>query len=87
MTSAAVLSRALRSKGGDVPPDGARFILGLGFDDEDKARMLELLAKNQRGGLTAEEREDLESFVEADNTLSILKAQAMLARKKAGQEP
>ena len=88
MTSAAVLSRALQVQGGDVPPEGARFILALGIRAEDKERMLELLAKQQRGGgITAEERGDLESYVQADNLLSILKAQAILALKKAGQEP
>jgi hypothetical protein len=87
MTIAAVLSRALRSKGGDVPPEGARFILDLSITDDDKRRALELLAKQQEGGINAREREELESYVEADNMLSILKAQAILALKKAGQEP
>ena len=87
MTSATVLSRALHVLGGDVPPDGARFILALGIRAEDKERMLELLAKQQRGEITAEELGDLESYVQADNLLSILKAQAILALKKAGQEP
>jgi hypothetical protein len=87
MTSAAILSRALQSKGGNVPPDGARFILDLGIGEADKKRMLELLAKQQEGRISAEERDDLESYIQADNTLSILKAQAILALKKAGQEP
>jgi hypothetical protein len=86
-TGATVLSRALHAKGGDVPPEGARFILNLGIGEEDEKRMLELLTKQQQGRITAEEREDLESYVEADNILSILKAQAILALKKAGQEP
>jgi len=87
MTSATVLSRALRSKGGDVPPEGARFILDLGITEDDKKRTLELLARQQEGRITAQEREELESYVQADNVLSILKAQAILALKKAGQEP
>ena len=87
MTSAAILSRALQSKGGNVPPDGARFILDLGIDEEDKKRMLELLAKQQRGRISAQEKVGLESYIQADNTLSVLKAQAILALKKAGQEP
>jgi hypothetical protein len=49
--------------------------------------MLELLAKQQRGEITAAEREDLESYVEEDNVLSILRAQALLALKRAGQKP
>ena len=49
--------------------------------------MLDLLAKQQQGGITDEEREELESYIQADNLLSILKAKALLALKKAGQEP
>jgi hypothetical protein len=86
-TGATVLSRALEIKGGNVPPEGARFILDLGIREEDKKRTLELLAKQQRGKITAEEKDELESYVQADNMLSILKAQAILALKKAGQEP
>lgn len=87
MTAAAVLSRALQSKGGDVPPEGARFIIDLSIKEDDKKRTLELLAKQQEGRINAREREELESYVHADNMLSILKAQAILALKKAGQEP
>jgi hypothetical protein len=87
MTSAAILSRALQLKGGNVPPDGARFILDLGIGEWDKKRMLKLLAKQQRGRISAQEKADLESYIQADNTLSVLKAQAILALKKAGQEP
>ena len=87
MTGATVLSRALDLEGGHLPPEGARFVLGLGIKEEDKKRMLELLAKQQRGEITPAEREDLESYVEADNILSIWRAQAMLALKRVGQKP
>jgi hypothetical protein len=86
-TGAAILSRALQVKDKDVPPEGARFILGLGIREEDKKRMLKLLEKQQKGRITAQEKDELESYVQADNLLSILKAQALLALKRAGQEP
>ena len=60
-TSATILSHPLELKSGDVPPAGARCILGLGIRAEDKERMLELLAKQQRGKITGEEAEELES--------------------------
>jgi hypothetical protein len=85
-TGVAVLSRALKSKGGHMPSEGARFILELGIREDDKKRMLKLLAKRQKGRVTTEEAEELESYIQADNLLSILKAQAILALKKAGQE-
>ena len=94
---AAILSRALELKDGNLPPAGARFILNLGikewgggkalFRRSDKKQFLNLLAKNQKGQITAEELDDLESYVQPDNILSILKAHAALALKRAGQEP
>ena len=85
--SAAILSRALELKDGNLPPAGARFILTLGGKESDKKRFLKLLAKNQKGRITAEELDDLESYVQVDNILSIWKGHAVLALKQAGQEP
>ena len=70
-----------------VGPGDARFILNLGIRDDDKKRALELLTKQQKGRITAEELEELEAYVQADNTLSILKAHAILALEQAGQKP
>ena len=86
-TSAMVLSRALRLKGRRIPAEGARFILNLGISAADKKRTLKLLERQREGTASAGEREELESYVEADNLLSILKAQAILALEKAGQAP
>lgn len=87
MTAAAVLSRALQSKGGDVPPEGARFIIDLSIKEDDKKRTLELLAKQQEGRINARDKDELASYIQADNMRSILKAHAILALKNAGQEP
>jgi hypothetical protein len=86
-TGATVLSKALESKGGRVPPEGARFILDLGIRTRDKKRMCALLTKQQEGRITVAEKDELESYVQADNVLSILKARAILVLKRAGQEP
>ena len=85
-TSATILSRALELKSEGVPPAGARFILGLGIREKDQERMLKLLAKQQRGKITDEEVEELESYVQADRILTVLKAKAIVALKKAGEE-
>jgi len=82
-SGATVLSHALEIKSGVFPTEGAQFILDLGIRQEDKERMLLLLARRQEGKITAEETEDLESYIEADNLLSVLKAKAILALKKA----
>ena len=85
-TGATILGRALQPKGGIVPPEGATFILNLGIRDDDKKRALKLLVKQQKGRITAEELEELEAYVQADNTLSILKAHAILALEQGGQK-
>jgi hypothetical protein len=85
-TAATVLSRALEPKGGILPPEGAKFVLDLGIREEDNKRVLKLLARRQRGTITAGEAEELKSYIEADNILSILKAQALLASKTPAQK-
>lgn len=83
----AVLSRVLEMSDGSGLLEGARFVLGLRIREEDQQRMLDLLAWHQRGEIGAGDREDLESLIEADNMLSVLRAQALLALNRAGQGP
>lgn len=84
-TGATVLSRALEMSGGAGQAEGARFVLGLGIREEDRQRMLDLLAKQQSGEINDGETEDLASYIEADNVLSVLRAQALLALKRTLQ--
>jgi hypothetical protein len=86
-TGATVLGRALEMKGEGMPPEGARFILSLGIREEDKRRTLDLLEKNREGAITDEEKDELDSYIQADNVLSIFKATALRALKMAGQTP
>ena len=86
-TGATVLSRALETKDGVVPPEAARFLLSLGIRDQDTQRMLDLLREQQEGKLTSEERDELESTIQADTVRSLLRARAILVLKQAGQEP
>ncbi len=83
-TVATILSRALEMKGGGIPLEGAKFILDLSIRDEDNKRMLELMARNQEAAITAEEAEELQSYMQANSVLSILKARALIAVKQAG---
>ena len=54
---------------------------------KDKQTALKLHARQQNGTISAREREQLDSYVQADNLLSILKARALLALRKAGEVP
>jgi hypothetical protein len=62
----------------------ARQILGLGFSDEDKARMHELAVKNQEGQISSEELEELDNYIKVGDLLAILQSKARQSLKKSG---
>jgi hypothetical protein len=64
-----------------LTPTVARHILRLGFTDEDKARMHELLERNRSGGITPQEIEELDNYSHVGNLLSILQVKARRALK------
>lgn len=57
-----ILARVLGGERGDLSPELARHILGLGFSDRDKARMNDLAARNQEGALSDAENEEMIAF-------------------------
>ncbi len=71
-----ILARILGNEDGQLPEEQARYILGLGFSDQDKARMHDLAVRNQQDALSAAEKEELSSFGKAGDLLSILKSKA-----------
>ena len=54
----------------------ARYVLNLGFSDEDKARMHDLAVRNQDDDLSPEEKDEMFAYEKAGTILSILKARA-----------
>jgi hypothetical protein len=71
-----ILARVFSNEHGELSPEIARHILGLGFSDRDKARMHELAVRNQEDALSAAEKEELFAFAKAGDLLSILKSKA-----------
>ena len=59
----------------------ARYVLTLGFDADDQNRMRDLAARNQDGRLSADELEELQSFVKAGHFLALLHSRARKALK------
>ncbi len=45
----AIFARLIKADAGDLSRDLARYLLTLGFDEEDQARMSELAERNQEG--------------------------------------
>ena len=54
----------------------ARYILDLGFTDEENSRMHDLVVRNQKDALSPIEKEELTAFGKAGDILSILKSKA-----------
>jgi hypothetical protein len=57
-----------------MAPETVRQILALHFSDEEKARYEVLAEKAQEGTLTPDEELEIDSFLQVNNLLAILKA-------------
>jgi hypothetical protein len=75
-SEATILSRLLLNGEDGPPPELARYLLGLSFDEEAKARMHELALKNQAGRISHEELRELDSYIMAGDFLALLQARA-----------
>jgi hypothetical protein len=75
-TEVTILARILGNENGQLPEDLARYILTLGFSERDKARMHDLVVRNQEDALTPAEKEEMHAFGKAGDLLAILKAKA-----------
>ena len=78
----AIFGRLLSNPKGNMSPELARYVLTLGFTDTDQSRMRELAARNQQGGLSGEEHEELMSYVKAGHLLALVHSKARQALKK-----
>jgi hypothetical protein len=84
----AILARVLGDDRGTLSASMAHHILSRGFNGVDKARMLDLATRNQKGGLSAAERAELFAYVRVGDLLSILKSRARrVLRKRAEKRP
>jgi hypothetical protein len=71
-----ILARILGNGHDQLPHEFARYILGLSFSDQDKARMHDLAVRNQGDALSPAEREELFAFGKVGDVLAILKSKA-----------
>ncbi len=77
----AIFAHLIKVDQGDLARDLARYILTLGFNEDDQARMRELAERNQEGALASDEREELENFVKAGHLLALLHSKARRSLK------
>ncbi|HZV04579.1 MAG TPA: hypothetical protein VE999_05775 [Gemmataceae bacterium] len=71
-----ILARILCNEEGQLPADIARYLLTLGFSEQDNARMHDLAVRNQEGKLSGAEKEELFAYGKAGGLLSLLKSKA-----------
>jgi hypothetical protein len=79
-----VLSRVIRPDRSDLSAEAARSILKLTFEQQDLDRMHDLAVRNQEGGLSRGEQEELADYRQAGLVLDLLKSKARLSLKKLG---
>ena len=87
ITEAAILERLIAPQGGGLRPEAARSLLELRFDRETTKEIRQLLQKNNRGTITAEERLALEKYLRVGQFLDLLHAKARLALQEATASP
>ena len=81
-----IFARLLQPENGNLHEDAARFFLSVEFAVDDQARMHELAGKAQQGTLTADEKQEADSYAFVGNVLGILKSKARRSLKQAAGE-
>ena len=77
----AILKRVIRPDVGDMPPEVAKAMLALGFQESDHARMHELSAKAQHGTLTEAEQDELDGYINVSHFIAFIRSKARISLK------
>jgi hypothetical protein len=77
-SEAEIIDRVIMPENPDFSAEAARAILRLQFDRDSTKRIRQLLRKNNRGTISAEERIELERYLRVGQLLDLLQAKAHL---------
>jgi hypothetical protein len=80
-TEIAIFGRLIKFNEADLSRELARYVLTLGFGEEDQTRMGELAERNQAGDLSSEEQEELQNYVRVGHLLALLHSKARKSLK------
>ncbi len=83
ITEADILSEVLAADEGDLSPDVAQSVLRWKFASRSVKKINQLAQRNQRGTITAVEREVLERYLRVGGLLNLLQAKARLSLRQA----
>ena len=81
-SEAAIFGRVFTNGKHALSAELARYVLGLTFSEQDKARMHQLAVANQEGGLSTQDKEELHNYIKVGHLLAILQSKARQALKK-----
>lgn len=84
--ASAILNRVIDPLSPDLSPDAARAFLRIGFRESDRAQMAELATKARQGVLSAQEKEDLDGFIEVGLLIDLLQSKARLSLQTHGDK-
>jgi hypothetical protein len=81
-----ILERVIKTERAGLSPELARHILAFDFPPADHTRYQELSAKASEGTLSQAERAELEEYLDVNDFLTIIKAQAEASLRRRGPE-
>jgi hypothetical protein len=79
-----ILERVIKPERADLSPELARHVLAFDFPPTDHARYQELSAKASEGTLSETERAELEEYLDVNDFLTVIKAQAQASLRRRG---
>jgi hypothetical protein len=77
-----IMQRLFGSGNARLPREVAQFFLNVSVSEDDLARIEALSAKANEGELTAEERDELSTYVLLNDFLAIMQSRARLSMKE-----
>ena len=83
-TETAILDRLITPDRENLPPEAARYLIGIDFGPKDRERMNELAAKAREGTLGGEEEAELQNYRHVSHLLALLQSKARTSLKRAG---
>jgi hypothetical protein len=77
----AIFARLIKADEGNLSRELARYIMTLGFEEDDQARMRDLAERSQEESLAPDENRELQNFVKAGHMLALLHSKARRSLK------
>ena len=84
ITESDILADVIAPGQGDLTVEVAESVLGWKFTRKAATRMNQLADRNNKGTITAQERQELEKYLRVGSLINILQAKARLSLKSAG---